>query len=758
MLEFTLFHYLHQTLARYSVFLARYSERKNIIIVLFSLHTTVWNETQMAKVQSRFQDKLPERISRLEEIAFDIWWSWNAEAKALFRALDLPLYHQTNHNPVAMLERIPIDRLLTVAQDPSFLLKYDQVLHLYDLAWKKNNLWFPKVYPEHKDKLIAYLSCEFAVHHSLPIYSGGLGVLSGDHCKSASDLGLNFIAVGFMYYQGYFTQSISPEGWQIANYETTDFTKTALQHVYDKDGDELIISIRLGDRDVKIKIWYIKLGRTDLYLLDTDLDENIPEDRALSHRLYGGDRDLRIRQEIVFGLGSIKLFEVLDKHPTIWHLNEGHVAFAALELVRRKMVEGYSFDEAKKEIEKVVGFTTHTPVPAGHEEFEISLIEKYLAWMMDDLQLSKKEFVNLGTYPKGTGKFNMTMLAINLSSVINGVSQLNAKTMNTNLKSLWSQKYDYEPIIGITNGVHVPTWLATEMQELYQKYIDPHWMEQQENALIWEKVYDIPDRQLWHTHCFLKNKMLTYIRDRARHKWRKGKINSSQAISSGLMLDPNALTIGFARRFAPYKRANLIFRDVERLKRIVNNPYFPVQLIFAGKSHPDNEAGCKLIQEIYQHTLNPDFSGRVVFLEDYGMNVAQFLIQGVDVWMNNPRRPLEASGTSGMKAAMNGIPNFSVLDGWWAEGYNGHNGWVIGSPTVVFEDQNKMDEFDANSLYNVLESEIRALYYQQDNAGIPRNWLDVVRESIKSSIHTFSTRRMVQEYTMRFYNELYENK
>ncbi|MHA1852437.1 MAG: alpha-glucan family phosphorylase [Candidatus Heimdallarchaeaceae archaeon] len=708
--------------------------------------------------KDRFKDKLPDRIARLEELAFDIWWSWQKDARDLWKAFDLPLWYKTNHNPVRMIEEVSIERLIKLAQDPAFLIKYDSVIYQYDRAKDESNTWFATSYPHLKNKTIAYLSTEFAVHHSLPIYSGGLGVLSGDHIKEASDLGIPLIAVGFMYAQGYFTQTIDPDGSQQAVYETTDYRFTALQSLKDpgEPEKEFIISIPLGERTVKARVWHLKVGRVPLFLLDTDVSDNAPEDKQISYRLYDSDRDLRIRQEIVLGIGSVRLLRELNIHPDIWHINEGHVGFALIELLREKIAEGYSPTEAKKLVREKVAFTTHTPVPAGHEEFDLRLVKRYLERVWKEMGITEKEFLDLGIYAHGTGKFNMTMLSLSLSSIVNGVSQLNAEVMNNNLKPLWTKIYDEPPVIGITNGVHVSSWVAGEMQELFKRYIDTNWLQKQDDPSLWERVYDIPDRDLWSVRQQLKSKMFTYIRDRARYKWGKGKITAEQTIASGVLLDENILTIGFARRFAPYKRATLLFRDIERLKKIINNPYRPVQFIFSGKSHPANEEGKRMIKEIYQHALDPEFRGRIVFLEDYGLNVARFLVQGVDVWLNNPRRPLEASGTSGQKAAMNGVPNFSVRDGWWYEGYNGRNGWEIGSTTVTFDNIEEQDEFDARSLYNVLENEIIPLYYQQDKAGIPRHWLEVVRESIKTAMPQYSTRRMLKEYTTRIYKVLLE--
>lgn len=701
----------------------------------------------------QFNQKLPPRINRLEELAFNLLNLWSKEARELWRIVDYPLWSKTNHNPVEILKMISKEKLEKLANDPSFLLKYDSVMYIFDKAWKENNLWFNTAYPQFKGKTIAYLSSEFAIHQSLPIYSGGLGVLSGDHCKEASDIGLPFIAIGLLVNQGYFTQTISPEGDQIANYENINFDNTALHPLIVKENREcLLVNIPIANRNITVKIWHLQVGRTILLLLDTDLKENDPSDRELSHRLYDNDRDLRLRQEYILGIGGILVLRALNIYPSVYHINEGHSALSTLELIREKMErENINFIDAVNKIRKQIAFTTHTPVPAGHETFSFESVSKYFEKYWNEFGISKQEFLELGAFE---GKFNLTQLAIKTSGLINGVSQLNADIMNIQLKGLWSKVYEKPPIIGITNGVHVPSWIPGIMNDIFKKYISKDWLKKHDDPLIWEKVHDIPDRELWKVRQQLKGKMITFIRERNRSNWQEGKLTAKQAIASGVLLNPDVLTIGFARRFAPYKRATLIFRDLERIKKIINDPYRPVQIIFAGKSHPANVHGIKMIKELYQKALNPDFSGRVVFLEDYGLNIARFLVQGVDVWLNTPRRPNEASGTSGQKAAMNGVPNLSVSDGWWAEGYTGNNGWIIGDTSKEFSSNEEMDEFDANSLYDIIEKQIVPLYYDSDSQEIPRYWLEVVRESIKNSISNFSTRRMLKEYVTRMYNPL----
>jgi len=713
---------------------------------------------------SALKEKLPERISQLANLANNLYNLWDKEARDLWRRVDTPLWNQTRHNPIEMLKLISKKKLEELAEDASFLVKYDAVIFKFNKIMQRKNLWFPQTYPEYAKNHIAYISTEFALHQSMPIYSGGLGVLSGDHCKEASDLGLPFVAVGLMYSQGYFVQRITPDGNQVAKFENMEFQDTALHVVKKKnvesesstdEQEPFILEVPLDSHIVKCRVWHVKVGRTNLYLLDTDIDLNEnPNDRKLSLRLYETDRDLRFRQELLLGLGSVLLLRRLDYDPKVWHINEGHSAFTLLELIREEVAAGATFEKAKKKIQSRTLFTTHTPVPAGHETFDISLVEKYLKSMVkNDLGIPFEDFIELGKY---NDEFNMTMFALSCCEIVNGVSKLNAKVMNKRLGGLLDKSFpDQEaPIIAITNGVHVPSWVPSALFDLFSKYMSRSWLENHDEEIVWERIYDIPDRELWATRKELKQKLFNFIMERDRRRWREGKITAAQTLSSGALLDPDALTIGFARRFAPYKRSTLIFKDIERLKRIVNDPYRPVQFIFAGKSHPANEEGKAMIREIYQKTLDPEFSGRIIFLEDYGLNVARYLVQGVDIWLNTPRRPMEASGTSGMKAAMNGAPNLSVLDGWWDEGYNGRNGWVVGSHNPErhkFVTKQSQDEYDVETLYNVLEKEIIPLYYKRDPEGIPRNWLEIIRESVKAAIWEFSTRRMIKEYAARAY-------
>ncbi len=697
-------------------------------------------------------EKMPEKINRLPELAYNLWWSWNPNARALFKRLDLTLWRSTQHNPVQMLQEISPERLREAANDSAFCRHYNKVMMELDSELENGHLWYPETYPELLDKKIAYFSAEFGLHNSLPIYSGGLGILSGDHAKEASDLGLPLIGIGFMYPQGYFRQRIPSHGWQEAIYEQLDMNQAPIRLVYREDGEELKVSVRLGDRNVYARIWDVRAGRVHLYLMDTDVEENDPWDRELSARLYSGDGEVRIRQEIMLGIGGVRTLRALDIHPEVWHMNEGHSAFLVLELIREKVATGIPFEQALAQVREQTIFTTHTPVPAGHDAFPFHMVEQYFSTFWEELGISRDDFLSLGRYEESWGTaFNMTVLALRTSGQVNGVSKLHGEVSREMWQSVWpGRPVDEVPITHITNGVHLPTWLPSEMHALFNKYLGPDWVTRQDDPGIWERLFDIPDSELWNLHLVMKQKLMGLFRERVRRRWVRGSDDPTQVLTSGTLLDPNALTIGFARRFATYKRANLIFKDLDRLRGILLNTHRPVQLVFAGKAHPADDPGKMLIQNIYTHAKHNELGGRVAFIEDYDMHMARYMVQGVDLWLNNPRRPREASGTSGMKSAINGIPNLSVLDGWWVEGYNGANGWAIGDG-LVHEDHEAQDWSDANDIYDLLEQEIVPLYYDRDRDNIPRGWVEIMRESIRSCAPRFSTRRMVKEYTERLY-------
>jgi glycogen phosphorylase len=701
---------------------------------------------------SSLDKKIPEKINRLPELAYNLWWSWTPEARDLFKRLDYIQWRRTQHNPVQMLQDMTAEQLQNAADDVTFLRQYNKVMMLYDQKIRSNHTWFRTTFPQIKEQIIAYFSFEFGLHSSVPIYSGGLGILSGDHAKEASDLGLPFVGVGFMYPQGYFRQRIPGHGWQEAVYQQLDINKAPIAPVYLTEDEELLVKVHVGDRDVYARVWHIQVGRISLYLLDTDVDENDPWDRELSARLYSGDSETRIRQEILLGIGGVRVLRALNIHPTVWHMNEGHSAFLLLELIREKVATGMSFEEASAYVRQHSVFTTHTPVPAGHDAFTFHVVEHYFNGFWDQLGISRKEFLSLGENQEAWGTaFNMTVLALRLAGKVNGVSQLHGEVSRAMWQPVWPEKAVEEvPITAVTNGIHVSTWLSSELHDLYSKYVGPDWVTEEDNPSIWQRLSDMPDADLWETHLHLKRKLVSFLRERARRRWVEGISDPTQILTMGMLLDPDALTIGFARRFATYKRADLLFRDFERLQKMLLDLHRPMQLIFAGKAHPADDPGKSLIQQIYNLAKNSNLGGRVAFVEDYDMHVARYLTQGVDVWLNTPRRPREASGTSGMKAAVNGIPNCSILDGWWVEGYNGANGWAIGR-AEDYRSAEEQDMEDTRSLYQLLEEEIIPLYYTRDRDNVPRGWVEIMRESICSIAPMFGTRRMVKEYTTDLY-------
>jgi len=697
-------------------------------------------------------EKMPEKLNRLPELAYNLWWSWNLEARNLFRRLDYPLWHAYQHNPVHILHEIDQVKLNAAANDPSFYRHYNKVLMQFDQEMKNGHSWFSQQYPELTNKTIAYFSFEFGLHNSLPIYSGGLGILSGDHTKEASDLGLPFVGVGFMYPQGYFRQRIPAHGWQEAVYEQLDMSKAPILPVQDANGQDIKVSVRMGGRSVYARVWLIQAGRTRLYLMDTDVDENDPWDRELSARLYSGDGDLRIRQEILLGLGGVRFLRQMGIEPQVWHMNEGHSSFLVLELIREKVAEGMSFTDAAAVVKAQTIFTTHTPVPAGHDVFPFHMMEQYFAGYWDELGLSREQFMALGGHQENWGVgFNMTVLALRRSGRANAVSKLHGDVSRRMWNEVWPDKpVDDVPISSITNGIHVPTWIAFQLNDLFRKYLGPDWIAHQDDPTFWARVDDIPAEELWQVHVQLRHKLLSYLREHVRRRWTGGKNDATQVLTGGTLLDPDALTIGFARRFATYKRANLIFADLDRLRQILVDTHRPVQIVFAGKSHPADDPGKMLIQSIYNLARHHGLGGRVAFVEDYDMHMARYLVQGVDVWLNTPRRPREASGTSGQKASLNGIPNLSVLDGWWAEGYNGANGWAIGGD-ADYDNQDEQDRADVASLYQLLEEEIVPLFYSRDRDDVPRGWVEIMREAIRSNAPRYSMMRMVKEYTTSLY-------
>ncbi len=694
----------------------------------------------------------PDRLKDLGELASDIWWSWHYRARDLFRRIDYPLWRLTEHNPVRILRTVAPERLEQMSRDRTFLAQYDDMLRALRTARDARDTWWARGYPEHRARTIAYFSAEFALHHSLPIYAGGLGVLAGDICKEASDLGLSFVGVGFMYPQGYFHQKLSADGWQMETYEQLDWEYAPIEGATRPDGSRCVVTVPLGNRTVKAAIWRVKVGAARIFLLDTDLEENAPWDRELSARLYGGNHEMRVQQEIVLGLGGVLALEELGITPSVWHLNEGHAAFVAMPRLKALVDAGAAFDDAVVEVKRTTVFTTHTPVPAGHDAFPFHLVEQHLAGALGTLGEHRDRFLALGSFDNGSGvQFNMTALAMRTSGGINAVSKLHGSVTKDMWASVWPDTPRKSlPIRAITNGIHTRTWLAATMAKVFDEFLGPEWRERLDDVEYWDRVLDIPDDALWRARQSMRTELFRFIRERASERWTHEQLNATQVVAAGTLLDPNALTIGFARRFTGYKRPELILHNPERLAAILSAFRRPVQIIFAGKAHPADDVGKHHLQHVFRKAVDPVFGGRIAFLDDYSLHVARFIVQGCDVWLNNPRKPMEASGTSGMKAAINGVPHLSVGDGWWAEGFTGANGWLI-EGHAPSQDYQAVDAADADSLYRLLEQEIVPAFYDRDAQDVPVRWLKTVRESIRTVLPVYSTRRMVKEYVEGMY-------
>ena len=695
---------------------------------------------------------LPPRLSRLRELACDLWWAWNP-ARDVFRRLDYGLWRQSAHNPVMMLNRIDPDVLARAAADPGFLAMYDAALKALDAARAPAAAgWWHTHSGADPQQVIAYFCAEFALHQSLPIYAGGLGVLAGDHCKEASDLGVPLIGVGFMYPQGYFRQRISNDGWQQEVYEQLNWADAPIAHARTLDDKPCVVLVPMGTRSILVQVWEVRLARVRLLLLDTNLEQNTAEDRALSARLYGGGPNMRLQQEIVLGLGGVLALRALGLTPAVWHLNEGHAAFVVLQRLRDQLASGTAWDDALAEVRRTTVFTTHTPVPAGHDAFPFELVEQHLAGTWGSMNGHGDRFRQLGQYDSGAGpRFNMTALAMRSSGVINAVSQLHGKVTQEMFAPLWRETPDERRHVDtITNGVHAPTWVSGALARLLERHLSSAWRDQYEDPAFWSRILEIPDDDLWAARESLRAALFQFIRERARQRWTDDASAVGRVISFGAMLDPQALTIGFARRFTGYKRPDLLFRDSDRLARLVSGAGRPVQFVFAGKAHPADESGKHQLQRVFAQTLDPRFGGRIAFVDDYDLHVAHILVQGCDVWLNTPRKPLEASGTSGMKASMNGVLHLSIGDGWWAEGYTGTNGWLI-EGTPASGEVDAIDAADADALYQLLENEVVPAYYERDGRGIPRRWVAMVKQAIYTVTPRFSSRRMLKDYVERAY-------
>ncbi len=703
----------------------------------------------MESFKDRFPH-LPERIEGLGQLAYNLWWSWNPAARMLFKTLDRQTWKESVHNPVRMLREMPGEILDAAAENNHYLMHYDEVMSAFREYISSSVCWFTENISSASCRPVAYFSAEYGLHHSLPFYAGGLGFLAGDHIKECSDLGIPLVAVGFMYPEGYFRQRIRADGWQEQIDELLDREATPVRRVLDEEGKPVIVQVPFLEPPVFVAAWKVDVGLVPLYLMDTDIEKNTPWNREISSQLYSGDKEHRLLQEYVLGIGGSALLDTLGYHDFILHLNEGHTAFALLEQIRKKLDTGINCNDAMEYVRATSVFTTHTPVAAGHDVFPFSLMDKYFSSYYTLCGLNRETFLQLGVNPEmPAAGFNMAALGLRMTSFHNGVSKKHGEVSRSMWRSLWPDKKEEDiPIDHITNGIHVPTWIEPKIELLFNEHLGKNWKDRHDDQELWKVVDHIPDKELWQIYMWLKVKLFNAVRYQTRLRWIEASANPLNVVSSGTLFDPLTLTIGFARRFATYKRACLIFSDIERLKRILNNRWKPVQIIFAGKAHPADDEGKRILQRVFNASCDPSLGGRIAIVENYDEQLAQYMVHGVDLWLNNPVPPLEASGTSGMKAALNAVPQLSILDGWWIEGYNGKNGWA-------FEGTGS-DEKDAAAIYDLLEKEIIPLYYKQDEDGVPREWVKVMKEAIKSTGPQFSARRMVKEYAEKFYKHALE--
>ena len=702
--------------------------------------------------------QLPKSIEKLGEISENLWWSWNTEFLKIFKEIDIDLWEQCNKNPVKFLRLVDQEKLERASTDPEILRNYRVNVDNFESYMKSRTTWFSKQYPENKDDVIAYFSAEYGLDETLPIYSGGLGILSGDHLKSASDLGIPIVAIGLLYKNGYFNQKINKNGEQVSEYYNIEMDNLPIKPLKDENGEDVIVYIKLQKDKLYIKVWKICVGRVNLYLLDTDIPENKEEYRGITLKLYGGDQEMRIRQEMVLGIGGVKVLQELEITPKVYHMNEGHSSFLVLEAIKNTIKEKeLAFPIAKDIVTAKTVFTTHTPVPAGNDIFPIGLVEKYFDGYWKDLGITKEQFLELGMKPRDESKnsFNMGILALKIAGKKNGVSRLHESVSRELFSDVWPEIAPQEsPITYVTNGVHTCSWLAPNLKELYNQYLEPYWQERIYSDETWKRIDKIPDEELWEAHKQRKIKLLKLVRDNVTARLKNNGVHYEKIREIVSGLNPDALTIGFARRFATYKRAALIFKDLERITQILNDTNRPVQIIFAGKAHPADKEGQDLIKYIHEISLMPQFKGKIFLLENYNINVARHLVSGVDVWLNNPRRPMEASGTSGEKASVNGVVNFSILDGWWAEGYNTKNGWAIGTNEEYYSYE-EQDLADSESIYKTLEDKIIPTYYNKNEKGISETWIRLMKNSIMSTGGKYSTARMLVDYTEKLYMPLF---
>ncbi|MBR6196138.1 MAG: alpha-glucan family phosphorylase [Bacteroidaceae bacterium] len=704
-------------------------------------NTPIWKEFTV-------KSTLPKELECLDEIAHNMWWVWNYDARELFRSLDEDIYDEVAHNPVQLLERLSYERKEAIVKDKKIMANVKAVYkHFKD---------YMSVKPDKTRPSVAYFSMEFGIHNSLKIYSGGLGMLAGDYIKEASDSNVDMCGIGFLYRFGYFKQSLSMDGQQIANYDAQNFNSLPITKTLDKDGKQVVVDVPYMNYNVHALVWQANVGRVKLYLLDTDNDLNSEYDRPITHALYGGDWENRLKQEILLGIGGMLMLEKLGIKKQVYHCNEGHAALCNLQRLVSYVRGGLSFNQAMEVVRASSLYTVHTPVPAGHDYFDKDLFGKYMGGYADMLGISWKEFIGMGRInpDDDNERFCMSTFACNTCQEVNGVSMLHGWVSQKMFAGIWNGYYPEENHVGyVTNGVHFPSWCATEWREVYDKYLKPGFYEDQSNEDLWHGIYDCPDAEIWKTRMALKEKLIKYIRDKFAEAWLKNQGDPARVVSLLERITPNALMIGFCRRFATYKRAHLLFTDLERLSKIVNDPEKPVLFFFSGKAHPADGAGQGLIKRIYEISQRPEFLGKIIFLEDYDYQLARRLVSGVDIWMNTPTRPLEASGTSGEKAEMNGVVNLSVLDGWWVEGYRKGAGWAL-KQERTYENQAYQDQLDATTIYNLLENEIVPMYYDKDKNGLSKDWIQVVKNSIATIAPHYTMKRQLDDYYSKFYTKL----
>ncbi|MCI7081721.1 MAG: alpha-glucan family phosphorylase [Paraprevotella sp.] len=694
------------------------------------------------------KSNIPEKLKKLEELAHNMWWAWNHSAKSLFRSLDAKLFDECDGNPILLLQRLSFEKMEKLSHDQSLIQKMDDV-------YKEFRAYMDEK-PNKKRASVAYFCMEYGLNHVLKIYSGGLGVLAGDYLKEASDSNVDMCAVGFLYRYGYFTQSLSMDGQQVANYEAQNFGSLPIEQQLDEDGRPMVIDVPYMNYYVHAYVWRVNVGRIKLYLLDTDNDMNSQFDRSITHALYGGDWENRLKQEILLGIGGVLMLQKLGIKKDVYHCNEGHAALCNVQRLVDFVREGKSFTQALELVRASSLYTVHTPVPAGHDYFDEGLFGKYMSGYPQLLGISWDEFIGMGRMnPDDKGeRFCMSTFACNTSQEVNGVSWLHGEVSKKMFAGIWKGYYPEESHVGyVTNGVHFPTWCANEWRKLYAAHLDKNHIHDQSNQTIWEGIYNVSDEELWATRMALKTKLVDYIRKQFRDRWLKNQGDPSRVVSLMDKINPNALLIGFGRRFATYKRAHLLFTDLERLSKIVNNPDYPVQFLYTGKAHPADGAGQGLIKKIYEISQRPEFLGKIIFLENYDMQLARRLVSGVDIWMNTPTRPLEASGTSGEKALMNGVVNLSVLDGWWYEGYRPGAGWAL-TDKRTYQYQEHQDQLDAATIYGLLENEIMPLYYARNSEGISTGWIKVIKNSIAQIAPHYTMKRQLDDYYDKFYNRL----